>query len=125
MIDQKAQDYFYRNVWQSNIHLFKHSGENLVDEINNLKFTNPRYEIIHNVDCQTADNVENLKNKLLNQLIMPVQWSKTMQYIQKFNGIVIECGPSKVLSGLAKANGMNNVFASSSDSFFDDIRTVL
>ena len=37
MIDQKAQDYFYRNVWQSNIHLFKHSGENLVDEINNLK----------------------------------------------------------------------------------------
>ena len=37
MIDQKAQDYFYRNIWQSNIHLFKHSGENLVDEINKLK----------------------------------------------------------------------------------------
>ena len=95
------------------------------DEINKLKFTNPRYEIIHNVDCQMADNVENLKNKLLNQLIMPVQWSKTMQYIQKFNGIVIECGPSKVLSGLAKANGIDNVFSTSSDSFFDDIRTLL
>ena len=37
MIDQKAQDDFYRNVWQSNIHLFKHSGKNLVDEINDLK----------------------------------------------------------------------------------------
>ena len=37
MIDQKAQDYFYRNVWQSNIHLFKHSGENLVKEINKTK----------------------------------------------------------------------------------------
>jgi hypothetical protein len=48
-----------------------------------------------------------------------------MQYIKKFNGIVIECGPSKVLSGLAKANGVSNVFSSSSDSFFDDIRTVL
>ena len=36
MIDQKAQDDFYRNVWQSNIHLFKHSGKNLVDEINDL-----------------------------------------------------------------------------------------
>ena len=84
-----------------------------------------KYEIIQNVDFQMADNVENLKNKLLNQLIMPVQWSKTMQYIQKFNGIVIECGPSKVLSGLAKANGIDNVFSTSSDSFFDDIRTLL
>ena len=37
MIDQKAQDYFYRNVWQSNIHLFKYSGENLVKEINKTK----------------------------------------------------------------------------------------
>ena len=36
MIDQKAQDDFYRNVWQSNIHLFKYSGKNLVDEINDL-----------------------------------------------------------------------------------------
>ena len=36
MIDQEAQDEFYKNHWQSNIHLFKHSGENLVDEINQL-----------------------------------------------------------------------------------------
>ena len=36
MIDQKAQDEFYRNFWQSNIHLFKHSGQNLVEEINKL-----------------------------------------------------------------------------------------
>ena len=37
MIDQEAQDYFYKHVWQSNIHLFKHSGENLVKEINKHK----------------------------------------------------------------------------------------
>ena len=37
MIDQKAQDYFYKNIWQSNIHLFKHSGDNLINEINKLK----------------------------------------------------------------------------------------
>ena len=42
MIDQKAQDDFYRNVCQSNIHLFKHSGDNLVDEINKL---NPKLVI--------------------------------------------------------------------------------
>ena len=37
MIDQKAQDDFFRNHWRSNIHLFKHSGENLVKIINKLK----------------------------------------------------------------------------------------
>ena len=37
MIDQKAQDNFFKNHWRSNIHLFKHSGANLVKVINNLK----------------------------------------------------------------------------------------
>ena len=36
MIDQEAQNNFYRTEWQSNIHLFKHSGDNLVDEVNKL-----------------------------------------------------------------------------------------
>ena len=37
MIDQKAQDNFFKKNWQSNIHLFKYSGANLVKEINDLK----------------------------------------------------------------------------------------
>tara|TARA_B110000858_G_scaffold198080_1_gene262457 strand:- start:2871 stop:3443 length:573 start_codon:yes stop_codon:yes gene_type:complete len=37
MINQKAQDNFFKKNWQSNIHLFKYSGANLVKEINDLK----------------------------------------------------------------------------------------
>ena len=39
MLDQKAQDKFYSKEWRSNIHLFKHSGKNLINEINNLNPT--------------------------------------------------------------------------------------
>lgn len=36
MINQSAQNNFYKKGWKSNIHLFKHSGENLIKEINDL-----------------------------------------------------------------------------------------
>ena len=52
---------------------------------------------------------------------MPVQWINTMKQIKKYDGIVIECGPNKVLSGLAKANGIKNVYSTSSEDFFDKI----
>ncbi|GIS04951.1 MAG: hypothetical protein CM15mP108_0550 [Gammaproteobacteria bacterium] len=40
-----------------------------------------------------------------------------MNYINSLNGIIIECGPGKVLSGLAKSNGIKNIFTSSSENF--------
>ena len=57
MIDQEAQDYFYKHIWQSNIHLFKHSGDNLVDEINALK---PK--LVIDAGC----GINYLKNKIHN-----------------------------------------------------------
>ena len=56
---------------------------------------------------------------------MPVQWINTMKQIKEYDGIVIECGPNKVLSGLAKANGIENVYSTSSEDFFDKINEVL
>ena len=56
---------------------------------------------------------------------MPVQWIDTMRLIKKYDGIVIECGPNNVLSGIAKANGISNVYSTSSEDFFDKIKEVL
>ena len=47
------------------------------------------------------------------------------KWIKKYDGIVIECGPNKVLSGLAKANGIENVYSTSSEDFFDKIKEEL
>ena len=84
-----------------------------------------RYSIIQNVNNKIPKNIDNLKENLLNQLVMPVQWINTMKQIKKYDGIVIECGPNKVLSGLAKANGIENVYSTSSEDFFDKIKEEL
>ena len=57
--------------------------------------------VIHNVNYQNANNVEQIKKNLLAQLYSPVRWTKTIEKICA-QGIksIIECGPGKVLSGL-------------------------
>ena len=95
------------------------------NELNKISFSSPEYPIIQNVDNKIAKNIDNLKENLLNQLVMPVQWINTMKLIKKYDGIVIECGPNNVLSGIAKANGITNVYSTSSEDFFDKIKEVL
>ena len=91
------------------------------NELNKINFSLPEYSIIQNVNNKIPNNIDNLKENLLSQLVMPVQWINTMKQIKKYDGIVIECGPNKVLSGLAKANGIENVYSTSSEDFFDKI----
>ena len=88
-------------------------------------FNKPEISIIHNVDAKIEEDIANLPIKLLKQLTLPVQWIKTMQLIKSFDGVVIECGPGKVLSGLAKANGLDNVLSMSSETFEDDLKGLL
>ncbi len=86
----------------------------------------PKYKVIHNVNSEPTSSIEELKLNLINQLTHPVQWSDTMNYIKKFNGIIIECGPGKVLSGLAKGNNINdNVYPTSSNNFIELIKKAI
>ena len=94
-------------------------------ELDEHKFNMPEIPIIHNVDAKIEEDVGNIPKKLLEQLTLPVQWTKTMEYIDTFDGIVIECGPGKVLSGLAKTNGLDNILSMSSETFEDDLKGLL
>jgi [acyl-carrier-protein] S-malonyltransferase len=85
----------------------------------------PNHKIIHNVDNESSNDIAELKNKLLNQLTNPVRWSYAMEYIKKHNGIVIECGPNNVLSGLARSNGIDEVYSTFSKNFIDEIKSAL
>jgi hypothetical protein len=40
------------------------------------------------------------------------------------DGIVVECGPGRVLSGLAKTNGLSNILTMSSDNFKEDFNNI-
>jgi [acyl-carrier-protein] S-malonyltransferase len=94
-------------------------------ELDEHKFITPDISIIHNVDAKIEEDIANIPNKLIEQLTLPVQWTKTMEYIKSFDGVVIECGPGKVLSGLAKTNGLDNILSMSSETFEDDLKGLL
>jgi [acyl-carrier-protein] S-malonyltransferase len=94
-------------------------------ELDEHKFITPDISIIHNVDAKIEEDIANIPNKLIEQLTLPVQWAKTMEYIKSFDGVVIECGPGKVLSGLAKTNGLDNILSMSSETFEDDLKGLL
>ena len=94
-------------------------------ELDKQKFNTPEISIIHNVDAKIEKDIANIPKKLLEQLTLPVQWTKTMEHIKTFDGIVIECGPGKVLSGLAKTNGLDNILSMSSETFEDDLKELL
>ncbi len=94
--------------------------------LNTIPLQLPKYKVIHNINSEISSSIEELKLNLINQLTHPVRWVDTMNYIKKFNGIIIECGPGKVLSGLAKGNNINdNVYSASSVNFLDEFKKII
>lgn len=63
----------------------------------------PQIRVLHNVDAQARDDVEGIRQALVDQLQRPVLWTRTIQALRA-DGIatLLECGPGKVLSGLCK-----------------------
>jgi len=83
--------------------LMKTSTEIMKKEINNTKFNTPSPKIISNVNALEQDNIDIIKNLLIEQIESTVKWRESVQYMIK-NGVkkFIEIGPGKVLTGLVK-----------------------
>ena len=94
----------------------------LSEELKNICFKNPNISILHNINASESHG--DISNLLTDQLTQPVQWSKTMEKIKSYNGIVVECGPGKVLSGLAKNNGLTDIYSISSSQFEEDFNNI-
>ena len=93
--------------------------------MNLTEFIEPEIDVNQNINASISSDTIHIKQNLVNQLTSPVQWIDTMNQINQHQGIIIECGPGKVLSGLAKANGCENILTMSSPSFEDDLRNIL
>jgi len=75
---------------------FSHS----VDAVN---FKMGETRVLHNIDASYADDANEIKLKLVEQLHKPVLWTASVQKMQKL-GIekIVELGPGKVLAGLTR-----------------------
>ena len=109
----------------SHCSLMNESALKFQKELDNIDIINPAVDVVQNVNGKVIQNPELIKNNLIKQLTKPVQWVETMKQIASNNGILIECGPGKVLSGLAKQNGIENILTMSSQSFEEDLRNMI
>ena len=109
----------------SHCKLLDDASKKLENELNLTEFIEPEIDVIQNINASISSDTIHIKQNLVNQLTSPVQWIDTMNQINQHQGIIIECGPGKVLSGLAKANGCENILTMSSPSFEDDLRNIL
>lgn len=109
----------------SHCKLLNDASKKLENELNLTEFISPEVDVIQNINASISTDIVQIKQNLVNQLTSPVQWIDTMKKINQHQGIIIECGPGKVLSGLAKANGCENILTMSSETFEDDLRNML
>jgi len=73
----------------------------VLDSINFLDFKIP---MVSNFNAKTMDDKEKIKDLLLDQLVSPVLWHQSVNYLNKNLGVksFLEVGPKNVLSGLIK-----------------------
>ena len=67
----------------------------------NIKIGN--VNVLHNVDASIAEDINEIKSKLVKQLYKPVLWTTSVQKMKQL-GIekLVELGPGKVLAGLTR-----------------------
>jgi [acyl-carrier-protein] S-malonyltransferase len=83
--------------------LMREAALQLQDAITAVAWARPDRGIIHNVDAGPKADVAAIQRALVEQLYLPVQWTRCTQALVA-SGVrhAVECGPGKVLSGLVK-----------------------
>ena len=83
--------------------LMREAANRLAETMAGLHWNLPALPVIQNVDAKAHDNVDAIRDALVRQLYLPVQWTGCVQALAA-RGVnrIGECGPGKVLAGLAK-----------------------
>lgn len=83
--------------------LMKPAAEALRQRLSTLEFAAPRIPVINNIDVTAETDPDRIRDALVRQAAGPVRWVETVQALN-VRGVaaVIECGPGKVLAGMAK-----------------------
>lgn len=83
--------------------LMESAREGLKKYLENVEIKDPAVPVIANVIAQPVKKASEIKKLLVGQITAPVKWAQTMEFLSG-NDVttVIEIGPGKVLSGMAK-----------------------
>jgi len=83
--------------------LMKPAAEALRERLASVALVAPRIPVINNIDVSVTSDPELIRDALVRQAAGPVRWVETVRAL-KVRGVevIVECGPGKVLAGMAK-----------------------
>ena len=83
--------------------LMQPAADRLCEELQKYQFYYIKWPVIANVTGLPYESQDKIVETLTNQLVRPVQWQKTMSFLQKYGiTLAIELGVKNVLSALIK-----------------------
>ncbi len=83
--------------------LMQPAAEILKERLESVELSSPNIALINNVDVAIEVDADRIRDALYRQAFGPVRWVECMQALQARGiEVVVECGPGKVLTGLAK-----------------------
>lgn len=87
----------------SHCKLMSAAADEMKNVLENIEMKVPNIPVYFNYSGEACDDIDDIKNMMVNQIQFPVRWTQTIQnmYADGYN-VFIECGPGKTLMGLIK-----------------------
>ena len=83
--------------------LMREAANRLAEAMAGLSWRMPDRPVVQNVDARVHESVDAIRDALVRQLYLPVQWTGCVQALAGMGATrMAECGPGKVLAGLVK-----------------------
>lgn len=83
--------------------LMRDASDRLAEAMASLAWRQPALPVVQNVDAAVHESTASIRDALARQLYLPVQWTRCVEALAA-RGVtqMAECGPGKVLTGLAR-----------------------
>ncbi|MDB5864890.1 MAG: fabD [Betaproteobacteria bacterium] len=83
--------------------LLEPAAQRLAGYVSGIPFKAPRIPVVNNVDVAVIADPEGIRRALARQACSPVRWVEVIQALARAGVTdVVECGPGRVLAGLAR-----------------------
>ncbi|HTV46955.1 MAG TPA: ACP S-malonyltransferase [Phycisphaerae bacterium] len=81
----------------------KSAAEQMEKVLSGVALAPPKMPVISNVTARPHENVESIRRLLVQQIIAPVRWQQSMEYLKEQNvESFLEPGPGRALTGMLK-----------------------
>jgi [acyl-carrier-protein] S-malonyltransferase len=83
--------------------LMKPAADKLKEKLADTVFAAPRIPVVNNIDVVVQSQADLIRDALVRQAFGPVRWVECVKAIKAMGvDTLVECGPGKVLAGMAK-----------------------